>query len=147
MTKREIENRGRVYDRLHALGFETFEIDQLFRIERALQRWAERECGDGSDWAIERNEETGKPFLVYHGQHAGKNYYAFKPQALQDREASSLKRLSKIVGDRNARCDEAVIEYHQGAPRGCQVYIVPVAELRGGADIHSVYTRGVAVCS
>lgn len=42
----------------------------LRRAEMALARWAEAECGDGSNWHIERDEITGKPYSHYHGEGA-----------------------------------------------------------------------------
>jgi hypothetical protein len=45
-----------LFARLQAMGFTYEESAQLRRIEMTLQRWAERECGDGSNWAIERAE-------------------------------------------------------------------------------------------
>lgn len=45
-----------LFARLQSMGFTYDEAAALRRIEMTLQRWAERECGDGSDWAIERAE-------------------------------------------------------------------------------------------
>jgi hypothetical protein len=46
----------KLFSRLQNMGFTYDEAVSLRRIEMTLQRWAERECGDGSDWAIERAE-------------------------------------------------------------------------------------------
>lgn len=52
----------------------TFEdANALRKAQKTLHRWAELECGDGDNyvsWAIERDEGTGKPFLVTH-RHEG----------------------------------------------------------------------------
>lgn len=138
MNKRQAENWNRVQDRLMALGFSRDEVEALFRIERTLQRWGELECGNSNDyrsWAIERDEATGKPFMVTH-------YAQGKPtrHAVADRERGALKRLETMMLKR-----PELAAYHQGDPRGCALYIVQKSDLRG-QDIDSVYTRGVAVC-
>jgi hypothetical protein len=131
MTKRTAQLLGRIQD----LGFTWDEAYSLRRIEMTLQRWAERECGDGSDWAIERDETTGKPFNVYHGEGKPRRY------AIADREAGALRRLGKIM---EAHSD--FVAYHQGDCRGCMLYLVPKSSLAAGERLDSVYTRGVAVC-
>lgn len=159
-----------LFARLQALGFTYEEAVSLRRIEMTLQRWGERECGDGSDWAIERDETTGKPYMTYHGQTFGNR---IKRYAIADREAGAIKRLKYIVAARNARayvdgmCVNPVAAYHQGDCRGCMVYLVtldafPESEKQEwrnanpGAQwiafpfhktIDQYYTRGVAVCA
>jgi hypothetical protein len=65
-----------------------------------------------------------------------------------------LKRLRKIIGDRNTRVwvasgnpsvgETAVHGYHQGDPRGAALYIVRQSDLQGHS-IDSVYNRGICV--
>lgn len=133
-----------LYRRLAELGFNYEESVALRRIEMTLQRWAERECGDGSDWAIERDEETNRPYNVYHGEGACRRY------PVADREAGALRRLAAIVAARNARngsdAPDYVHAYHQGDCRGCMIYLVTRAQL-GSDKLGSVYTRGFAVCA
>lgn len=139
MTKRQAENYSRLTDTLARLGFTYEEREALIRIERTLHRWGELECGGGNDfasWAIERDEATGKPFMVTH-PHAGKSYR----RAIPDREAGAKKRLAKLMESR-----PHLLAYHQGDPRGCGLYIVPADAVGPGGSIESVYTRGVAVC-
>lgn len=143
-----------LYSKLQDLGFTYEEAFALRRIELTLQSWAVRECGDGSDWAIERDEKTGKPYNTYHGQGRARRY------AIADREAGALRRLAAIVAARNARGNghdinmtpyapnhpAFVLAYHQGDCRGCMLYLLTREQL--GADaIDSVYTRGLAVCA
>lgn len=155
-----------LFARLQALGFTYEESVALRRIEMTLKRWAERECGDGSDWIIERDEETGKPYNVYHGRGTSRRY------PIADREAGALRRLKAIVEARNARayvngqCINPVAAYHQGDCRGCMVYVVSTEHLapefaewrkeNTGACasvfpfhkyLPSLYTRGLAVCA
>ena len=118
-----------------------------------LQRWAERECGDGSNWAIERDETTGKPFNVFHGEGKRSRY------AIADREAGALRRLSAIVKARNLRespsefmqanAQDWVFPYHQGDCRGCMVYLVTRAQLgdKTPDQLDQYYNRGLAVCA
>src|SRR3954468_20093762 len=100
-----------LFARLQALGFTYEEACQLRRIETTLQRWGERECGDGSDWAIERDETTGKPYNVYHGEGKERRY------PVADREAGGIKRLKAIVLVRNLReCPPMHAPISQHAP-------------------------------
>lgn len=97
--------------------------------ERRLARWAERECGDGSPWAIERDEATGKPFNVYHGEGRPRRY------PIPDLEAGALRRVAEL-------CARVGLHYyHQTDPRGCLLYV--------GAEplTDQNYHRGVACCS
>ena len=136
-----------LFARLQALGFTYGEAVALRRIEMTLQRWGERECGDGSDWAIERDETTGKPYNVYHGEGKSRRY------PVADREAGAIKRLNAIIAARNARvalvpdCDEFLTGYHQGDCRGCMLYLVRTADVPCGSSIDSHYNRGLAVCA
>lgn len=152
MTKREHENRVRTLDRLRDLGFTYDEAESLRRIEMTLQRWGELECGNSDNyksWHVERDEETGKPsmrIIPHTGDARGHSY------PIPDREKGALKRGNAIVNARNKRktpSQSRVVFYHQGDPRGCAVYIVPASELEAGNpdSIHSLYTRGIAVCS
>ena len=84
-----------LFARLARLGFSYDECAALTRCEMALTRWRERECGDGSNWAIERDEATGKPFDVYHGEGKSHRY------PIADREAGALKR-AQAMGDYEA---------------------------------------------
>ena len=139
MTKRQAENYSRLTDTLARLGFDYAEREALLRIERTLARWGELECGNGNNhasWVVERDEATGKPFMVTH-PNAGKSYR----RAIPDREAGALKRLAKLMGAR-----PHLLAYHQGDPRGCCLYVVPADQIKPGESIDSVYTRGVAIC-
>lgn len=145
----KFERKMRLFQRLADLGFTTEESHQLRRIQMTLHRWGELECGNGNDyasWAIERDEETGKPFMVMH-PHQGKS----RRSPVADREKGALKRLGAVVKARNLRATtdndagNFVIPYHQTDPRGCALYLVTQKQL-GTDSIASVYTRGLAVC-
>lgn len=147
-----------LYSRLQGLGFTYEEAVSLRRIEMTLHSWAERECGDGSNWAIERDEKTDAPYNVYHGE--GKA----RPYRIADREKGALRRLKTIVDARNARqvTHDAFVEgvpvpnpeqpnfilpYYQGDCRGCMVYLVRRSDIPEGAKFESCYTNGLAVCA
>lgn len=145
------QRKFELYSRLQSLGFTYGEAVQLRRIELTLSSWAERECGDGSDWAIEQDEVTGKPFNVYHGEGKARRY------PIADREAGALRRLKAICDERNARQVNPdtmndphffkVIPFHQTDCRGCMVYLVRESDVPEGASIDSYYSRGWAVCA
>ena len=130
-------NRNRLmefYRRAERLGITDADADALRRIEMTLQRWAERECGDGTDWCIERDEKTGKPWNVYHGPGPSRRY------PVADREAGAMRRLAGIM----ARYPD-LIAYHQGDCRGCMLYVLRKSDVKLGEDIGAVYTRGWGV--
>lgn len=139
-----------LFSRLQALGFTYDEAAALRRIEMTLQRWAEAACGDSNGRCIERDETTGKPFMTYDTGQGGKR----GRYPVADREAGALRRLDKIVTERNARMTAAghgatqdVVAYHQGDCRGCMLYIVRKSDLADGAKLDQAYTRGLAVCA
>lgn len=136
-----------LFARLQALGFTYEEAVSLRRIEMTLQRWGELECGDGSNWAIERDDTTNKPYNVYHGEGKARRY------PIADREAGALRRLKAIVDARNAREhayatanrlqeyrpgdpteSDPVLPFHQSDCRGCNLYLVKLSQLPEVSD-------------
>ena len=131
------------------------DANTLRRAQLTLRRWAELECGDGNNyasWAIERDKETDKPYLVTY-PHNGKSYR----RKVADRERGALKRLGKIIGDRNTRAwvasgnpsvaETAVTYYQQTDPRGCTLYILRPGDIPADRDVSSYYTRGLAIAA
>ena len=136
MTKTQAIDYARTVDRLCDMGFTRAEAEALFRIERTLRRWFERECGDDRG-AIERDEKTDKPFYVWWSTDGREHRYA-----VPDREAGARKRLARIMAE-HPTCTA----YVQTDPRGCALYIIPLEALADGAKVDSVYNaRGEAVC-
>lgn len=102
----------------------------LRRAQLTLHRWHELECGDGDNyksWAIERDEETQKPYMCIY-PHQGEN----RRYRIADKEAGAIKRVAKVCKALGANF------YVQGDPRGCALY-VSMEELHDND-----YTRGVA---
>ena len=135
------KERYEVLSRLEKAGISYEHAYALIRISMTLSRWGELECGGSNEyasWGIERDEETGKPYMVRHS-HTGvlKNIHK---TPIADREKGALKRLQAIV----AQYPE-FIAYHQTDPRGCAVYLVRKSDVPEGMSIDSVYTRGIAV--
>jgi hypothetical protein len=143
MNKRQVERYMWISKALGSYGLSDVEVQQLIRCERTLGRWDELECGDGNDygsWAIERDEDTGKPFMVHHHyRHGnGKDYTTRTPIA--DREAGAIKR-AKAIAERHG-----LTIYHQGDPRGCTLYVIRPGDVPEGAKVESCYNRGIALC-
>lgn len=132
MTKREYERRAHLTRALVSLGIPEEQVDTLRRASNTLQRWAELECGTSDDWAsryVERDETTGKPFLVAQPHHLPK---AFR-QPIADREAGALRRIKAVL-------EPLSLHYwHQTDPRGCALYVSkePLTD--------ATYSRGIAV--
>lgn len=134
----KMENMTNLLNRMREAGFSYGELKQLLRIERTLQRWGELECGDSNDfqsWAIERDEQTGKPFMCFY-PHEGKSYR----RPIPDRETEALKRLMWIMSDH-----PDFVAYHQTDCRGCQVYIVRKSDIPADAKLENCYNIGIAV--
>lgn len=128
------------YRRLDQLGFSYSEANQLRRIEMTLHRWSEKECGDSNDYnsfAIERDEETGKPFMVIHPHNGNKS----RKYPVPDAEKGALKRLAKIM-ERHPE----LWSYYQGDCRGCALYVGEKARLHPNTPLDCQYTNGFAVC-
>lgn len=128
--------------RLEHAGFSTDDALALRRISMTLQRWHELECGDSNDYCsyyIERNEDTGKPYMVTHPYNGESRRYP-----IDDRERGALKRLNAIM----ARYPEWAA-YVQGDPRGAALYVYRRdSELLAGSKygIGSCYSSvGIAV--
>lgn len=123
---------------LERAGISQEDAFALRRISMTLHRWHELECGDGNDyasWGIERDEDTGKPYMVTH-PHAGKS----RKSAIADRERGALKRLDSIM-----KRYPALTSYVQGDPRGAALYILRPDDVPIGNSIESCYSRGLAV--
>ena len=128
MTKRELETYWHQREALAGLGLTGDEFDALRRCSMTLHRWAEHECNG----AIQRDEETGKPYA--HGTYDGKRLYP-----VADRETGALKRAAAILKAHGLQL------YHQGDPRGAALYVIRPADLADGVDVDSCYSRGIAV--
>ena len=128
-----------LFSRLQAMGFAYDEAQALRRIEMTLNRWAALECGDGDQWkswAIERDQDTDKPYMVIHPNDGKSHRYA-----VADREAGALRRLAAIM-----KSHPDFVAYHQTDPRGCSLYIVRKADVLG-CELDQVYNRGLAVAA
>ena len=131
----KMDRRLAFYGRFAALGFDRATADTIRRIEMALSRWAARECGDGSDWAIERDDATGLPYNVYHGDGASRRY------RIPDLERGATRRLAAIMAQHPEYAG-----YVQGDPRGCMVFVVAKADIPAAGAVDEYYTRGLAAC-
>lgn len=136
-----------LYQRLQNLGFTYDETQTLRRAEMTLRRWAEAECGDSNDYcstSIERDEATGKPFRVvmYHDRKPSEA----KRHPIADREAGALRRIGRVVGERNLRVrGSRLIPYHQSDPRGCALYLVPAGILEGDEIVNEASRQGCVI--
>lgn len=136
----KIERMARLLNQMAELGFSYSETKALLRIERTLQRWAEGECGDSNNYAsrcIERDEETGKPFLVILPHTSNQRI----KQPIPDREKAAQSRLAKIMA-----AHPSLWAYSQGDCRGSMLH---VGKKDGTTEknLENLYTRGIAVCA
>jgi predicted RNA-binding Zn-ribbon protein involved in translation (DUF1610 family) len=142
------------------------ELAQLLRAERTLHRWAERECGDGSGWHIERDDESYCLCSQCGYKHFGDD--AAKINCPKCGDVAPIRHIATGI-PYNVRDDDKrryrIADREQGAVRtchkiaqaagysfywqrdcrGCQVYILRPEDIKPGEKVESVYTRGVAV--
>ena len=130
-TKREKERLAHMFRALEMNGITFDDAHALRRISMTLRRWHELECGVEGGY-IERDETTGKPFMV--------NPNNNRRYPTPDRETGALKRLAKIMA-----AYPALSAYVQGDPRGAALYILRPGDVPAGEDADSYYSRGIAV--
>jgi hypothetical protein len=135
MTKAEFIRRQHLCNALTGLGFTEEEVDKLRKISNTLRRWFERECGTGAG-AIERDEETGKPFFC---NTSGRRW------PVPDLETGAEKRLAAIMAARNGREAGALATYIQTDPRGAALYILRPGDVPDGKDAAAYHSRGICV--
>jgi len=128
------------YKMFSDMGFTYEETEILRRAEMTLHRWHELECGDGNDYgtsrSIERDEETGKPFMVTHYRDGRTSRRAYP-----DKEKGALRRVAEVLKGK-----DGFFYYQQGDPRGCALYIIRHRDIPEGESVHGFYSRGIAVC-
>ena len=135
-----VKERVEVIRRLQDAGISWEHANTLRRISMTLQRWGELECGNSNDmfsYGIERDEETGKPYMVRHYHNGVLKNITKEP--IPDREKGALKRLQAIM---NQYPD--YVAYHQTDPRGCAVYVIRKDDIPEGVKLDSCYNRGIA---
>ena len=129
---KKLQTIKRVYALAELLNLEADDILFLTKIERTLQRWAERESGNSTDsmayWV--EVDDDGKAWEVRHRWSLNQVVRHRVPNM----EASALRRLSAFCKGKG------LYAYHQSDPRGCQLYISRKHELTP-----ENYTDGVAV--
>lgn len=158
MNKREAIRQNEQENALLALGFTRDEAQALRRISMTLRRWYEQECGDGNDygsWAIERDECTDIPYMIHHHYRHGTGKDSMTKTRIADREKGAIKRLDKIIADRNDREIGAVLRgerdiitlsyYLQTDPRGAALYIIRPGDVPEGKDVSAYYSRALCV--
>jgi len=128
---------------LAAAGIKIEDAVALRRISMTLHRWHELECGDGNNygsWAIERDDESEKPYMVHHHYRHGQGQDSVSRTAIPDREMGARKRLGKIMAGY-----PGFAAYVQTDPRGCALYVLRPGDVPADAAIDSCYNRGIAV--
>lgn len=142
-TKREYEERFRMFERLKALGITTDHCEQLRRISMTLRAWFTLECGDSNDhasWGIERDgdEDDSPPYMVRHIHTRD----ASKPirTKIADRENGAKKRLAAIMANY-----PTLTAYIQGDCRGAALHILKPGDIPADGTADQYYNRGIAV--
>lgn len=170
MTKREHEQREWMRQRIVALGFSREEFNSLRRISMTLSRWGERECGDGTDWAIERDDsyridcpacsQKSWPAIPVEGKtcvcpkcgHASANVHTPTGRPFLVYHGPGPSRRVPIADrEKNALArlrrlvagHPGIVSYHQPDCRGAAVYILTAAQVTG--PLGQCYTNGIAV--
>jgi hypothetical protein len=126
MTRKEYQRRAHQLEACRRLGLSEAEAETLRRASMTLSRWGEMECNHD----VQRDEATNKVTIRYCRNDGNMS----KPQRIADRETPAIKRCEAIAKARG------LVFYHQGDPRGAQVYIGK-PEALDGKPIDQVYSR------
>ena len=118
---------------LNRYGFNTAEAFDLFKIERRLHRWHERECNG----EIDRDEETGKVYGVFECHRRGPTRTRLP---IPDLETAALRKLDLIMSTR-----PHLVSFVQTDPRGAALYIIEKERLDPTISIDCQYNRGYCV--
>lgn len=152
MTKREFERREWLYTTLETLGIDRSTADTLRKISNTLQRWHEKECGDGNNygsWAIVRGRKNGKAFehddngeayMKHHHYRHGQGKDSISYTKIADRENGAKKRLEAIMANH-----PTLTAFIQTDPRGAALYILRPGDVPDGEDQLACYSRGICV--
>lgn len=172
MDKHEQLQRQRMSERLNALGFSDAEFQTLRRISMTLSRWGERECGDGSDCGLERDDESWvfcddcakrtyvtvsadpatSPCLACGGNRISQRHIATgKPFLVYHGPGKPRRPIPTPDKEKGALTrlsrlmagHPGCVAYHQPDCRGAAVYILTKEQVTGPVD--SCYTNGIAV--
>ena len=103
-------------------GLNARELTVLLRAERALQRWAEKECGDSDAYAsysIERDPETDQPYWCVYW-HTG----PVTRRLIPDREAQARRQVERVLATH-----PDLVALYNGDPRGAVLRITTKAQL------------------
>ena len=130
--------RFEAIERAKRCGLSEQDAIALRRIALTLHRWFELECGDGNSygsWAIERDEETEKPYFIHHHYQHGNGKDSMTRRPIPDRETGARKRLDKLMAQY-----PKLRAWIQTDPRGGTIYLCKPEDATD-----SLYTRGVFV--
>ena len=111
------------------LGFTATEAERLRKISLTLSNWGERLCNDTEE------DDDGKAYRMYNIEGPG----PVKRYRVPNLGAGAIRRLNSIMENY-----PHLWAYHQMDPRGAALYVGLVSTL-DGANIESVYTRGVCI--
>lgn len=124
---------ARLMQTLNRLGFTIEESLGLFKIERTLHRWHERECNG----EIDRDEKTNKVYGVFECHRRGHTRTSLP---IRDMETAALRKLARIMESK-----PALLSYVQTDPRGAALYILESKKIKSGCTIDECYSNGICV--
>jgi hypothetical protein len=131
------KERREAIDRAMSCGLSYQDAVSVRRIALTLHRWYELECGT-EQGAIERDEETNKPYFYYDANIYGT--WKRKRYKVADRETGALKRLKAIMAKY-----APLTAYVQTDPRGGTIYLIRPGDIPEGSKVEECYSRGVFI--
>lgn len=125
---------ARIMQTLNRLGFSIEESLELFKVERTLHRWHERECNG----EINRDETTGKVYGIFECHRRGLTRTRLP---IRDLKTAAVRKLSGIMASK-----PSLLSYVQPDPRGAALYICEKERMPNFKySIESYYSCGLAV--
>ena len=129
MNRKEAMRQNEQESKLMDLGITPTEAERLRKISLTLSNWGEHLCNDTEE------DDEGKAYRIYNIDGPG----PVKRYSVPNLGAGAIRRLAAIMANY-----PHLWAYHQLDPRGAALYVGLVSRL-DGANIESVYTRGVCV--
>ena len=118
-------------------GMTAENLAQCYRLERALRKWHELECGT-ADGGVEYDDvDDGEllPTCTFYRPRTGTR------SKFKNQYPVLMRRLERLRADM-----PSITFYVQGDPRGAALYALRPGDVPVGEDVNSWYTRGVCLC-
>jgi hypothetical protein len=112
-------------------------LAQCARLEKALRKWGELECGTAHGGVEYEDVDDGelKPYCTFYHPTTGAR------SKFKNQWPVLMRRLERLRTDM-----PSITFYVQGDPRGASLYALRPGDVPAGEEASSWYTRGICLC-